>query len=222
MTSYPLIKSLIKSLHNQPLLIPLQPHTSQSIFHPRHLKPWTRGEFIESISRMCTKFGFWTPPIDGAEAQGGCSILSHSNGSVPHAWSMLIPTKQSVVVLMIVLKDIPSLALRNTFVDPIVFCIWEGDMTHSVCYRKPATVCPHPQVTMLMLGDGTTHVVFDSKRDWNRSLHPSCEYQGDMRLMYSISIGRKILYSSMKSQRVGITRERHSSSAGRIWSLMHP
>jgi len=126
------------------------------------------------------------------------------------------------MALMIVLKDIPSLAVRNTFVDPIVFCIWEGDMTHSVCYRKPATVRPHPQVTMLMIGDGTTHVVFDSKRNWNRSLHPSCEYQRNMRLMDSILIGRKILYSSMKSQRVAIIRERHSSSGGRIWPLMPP
>jgi len=126
------------------------------------------------------------------------------------------------MALMAVLKDIPSLAVRNTFVDPIVFCIWEGDMTHSVCYRKPTTVRLHPILTLLMIGNGASHVVFDSKRDWNRSLHPSCEYQGNMRLMDSISIGRKILYSSMKSRRVGIIRERHSSSAARIWSLMHP
>ena len=137
-TSYPLIKSLIKSHPDQPLLIPLQPHTSQSIIHPRHLKPWIRAEFIESISRTCAKFGFWTPATSDADAQGGCSILSHSNGSVPHAWSMLILSGE--MALMIVLKDIPSLAVRNTFVDPIVFCIWEGDMTHSVCYRDPTTV----------------------------------------------------------------------------------
>lgn len=139
-TSYALIKSLIKALPDQPLLIPLQPHTSQSIFHPRHLKPWTRGEFVESIARTCAEFGFWLPPRDGAEAQGGCSILSHSNGSVPHCWSMLEFTIRRLMMLMIVLKDIPSLASRNTLVDPIVFCIWEGDMTHSVCYRKPTTV----------------------------------------------------------------------------------
>ena len=94
MTSYPLIKSLIKSLPDQPLLIPLQPHTSQSISHPRHLKPWTRAEFVASITRTCITFGLWTPPTDDRVAQGGCSILSHSNGSVPHAWSMLIPIKR--------------------------------------------------------------------------------------------------------------------------------
>jgi hypothetical protein len=40
----------------------------------------------------------------------------------------------------LVLKDCPSLARRNTFVDPVVFCLWEGDVCHSFCYRKPATV----------------------------------------------------------------------------------
>jgi hypothetical protein len=117
---------------------------------------------------------------------------------------------------MIVLKEIPSLALRNTFVDPIVFCIWEGDMTHSVCYRKPTTVRPHPQVIMLMIGNGATHVVFDSKRNWNRVIYPSGKFHRSMRLICSISIGRRILYSSMRSQRDGIIRGQRSSLAGRI------
>jgi len=159
-TSYALIKSLIKFLPDQPLLIPLQPHTSQSIFHPRHLKPWARGEFVESISRTCTKFGFWTPATDDGEVQGGCSILSHSNGSVPHCWSIFISAKQRLLILMIVLKDILSLASRNTFVDPIVFCIWEGDMTHSVCYRKPTTV------RLLYI-----HLEVTEYRQWNFSCH---------------------------------------------------
>jgi len=93
LTSYALIKSLIKALPDQPLLIPLQPHTSQSIFHPRHLVPWTRSEFVESISRTSAKLGFWTSATHGGEVQGGCSVLSHSNGSVPHCWSMLISAK---------------------------------------------------------------------------------------------------------------------------------
>jgi hypothetical protein len=208
-TSFALIKSLIKSLPDQPLLIPLQPHTSQSIFHPRHLRPWTRAEFVESLSRTCTKFGFWTPPTNGAEVQGGCSILSHSNGSVPHAWSMLILSGENE--LMAVLKDIPSLALRDTFVDPIVFCIWEGDMTHSVCYRKPTTVRPYHQVTVLIIGNGTTHVIPDSKRNWNCSLYPSCKSHRGAWLMSSISTGRRIRCFSMRSQQVGIIQRQLSS-----------
>ena len=99
------------------------------------------------------------------------------------SWLEYALTQRRETTLMIVLKDIPSQALRNTFVDPIVFCIWEGDMTHSVCYRKPTTVRPPPRVILLILGNGTTHVVLDSKRNWNCALYPSCESHNSMKLM---------------------------------------
>ena len=41
---------------------------------------------------------------------------------------------------MAVLKDCPSLVKRNTFVDPVCFVLWEGDICHSFCYRTPKTV----------------------------------------------------------------------------------
>lgn len=37
------------------------------------------------------------------------------------------------------LKDLPALVARSTFVDPVVFCLWEGDVCHSFCYRTPST-----------------------------------------------------------------------------------
>lgn len=80
---------------------------------------------------------------------------------------------------MIVSKDIPEMALRNTFVDPIVFCIWEGDMTYSVCYRKPTTVSPFlllKWTDQLMTGNGTYLVILDSKRDRDCTLHPAGEF----------------------------------------------
>lgn len=40
----------------------------------------------------------------------------------------------------LVLKDCPGMTRRNTFIDPVVFCLWEGDVCHSFCYRKPVTV----------------------------------------------------------------------------------
>ncbi|KAL0250013.1 hypothetical protein I308_103316 [Cryptococcus tetragattii IND107] len=133
--SHLLIKHLIQSLPTHPLLIPLSPHTSQALFHHRHLQPWTRAELITAMKNICRKWGFWDgdddeskAPDEGGddreEAIGGVSMLSHSNGSVGHAW---------------ILKDCPSLIRRSTFVDPVVFCLWEGDVCHSFCYRKPST-----------------------------------------------------------------------------------
>ncbi|TXT09144.1 hypothetical protein VHUM_02618 [Vanrija humicola] len=117
-----LVDHLVKSLPTHPLLIPLPHYTSQAIFNRRFLRPWTRAEFTKAIKNACERWGFWTEGVDGAPDQGGVSMLSHSNGSVHHGW---------------ILKDIPSLTRRNTFVDPVVFCLWEGDVCYNFCYRKP-------------------------------------------------------------------------------------
>jgi hypothetical protein len=81
-----LIKHLIKSLPTHPLLIPIPPHTSQSVFHPRHLRPWSRPEVVNVMKRICTKWGFWEEGDDQTPSKGGVSMLSHSNGSVAHGW----------------------------------------------------------------------------------------------------------------------------------------
>ncbi|OCF35143.1 hypothetical protein I316_03185 [Kwoniella heveanensis BCC8398] len=121
--SHLLIKHLLTSLPTHPILIPLSPHTSQSLFHHRHLKPWTRLELVESMKSICTQWGFWDEHARGSN-KGGVSLLSHSNGSVSHGW---------------LLKDCPSIAKRSVFVDPVVFCLWEGDVCHNFCYRKPTS-----------------------------------------------------------------------------------
>jgi len=81
-----LIKHLIKSLPTHPLLIPIPPHTSQSVFHHRHLRPWSRPEVVSVMKRICTKWGFWEEGDAQTPSKGGVSMLSHSNGSVAHGW----------------------------------------------------------------------------------------------------------------------------------------
>lgn len=128
-----LVKHLVHSLPTHPILLPLANHTAQEIFDSRHLKPWTRPELVSMVRTVCQKWGFWTPGQDGRMARGGVSMMSHSNGSVHHGW---------------VLKDAPELVRRSTFVDPVVFSLWEGgellaplmlttDVCFSFCYRKP-------------------------------------------------------------------------------------
>lgn len=63
------------------------------------------------LRAACERWGFWAPGQDGRTGYGGVSMLSHSNGSVHHAW---------------VLKDAPEMVRRTCFVDPVVFCLWEG------------------------------------------------------------------------------------------------
>jgi len=82
--SHLLIKSLVTKLDSHPILVPLAPYTSQAVFHRRHLRPWTQDEVVEGMTAICKRWGFW----DGDKA-GGVSMMSHSNGSVAHAWCEL-------------------------------------------------------------------------------------------------------------------------------------
>jgi hypothetical protein len=94
-----LIKHLLKSLPTHPVVVPLAPHTAQSLFHHRHLRPWTRAELVESMKEICRKWGFWEEPQTGMRSRetdvGGVSLMSHSNGSVAHGWSECRPGLQA-------------------------------------------------------------------------------------------------------------------------------
>jgi hypothetical protein len=88
------------------------------IFHPRHLVPFSHLETVNSIKLACERWSFFDEAIDTSPSDG-IVIMSHSNGSVGHGW---------------LLKDCPSIAKRSAFVDPIVFCLWEGAICERFCW----------------------------------------------------------------------------------------
>ncbi|KZT62135.1 hypothetical protein CALCODRAFT_505727 [Calocera cornea HHB12733] len=112
------LHDLASELTSHPLLIPLQPHISQDILHPRHLAPPGRDETVASVKTAIEELGF----APDEEGNGGVVFLSHSNGTIAHAWMM---------------KDHPSLLRRSCFVDPVTFCLWEGDVCYNFVYRSP-------------------------------------------------------------------------------------
>jgi hypothetical protein len=104
------------------------------VFHPRHLKPPGREETISTIKAICKRWNFWTeadarrvsrkqqkdnvttsnvglPHHDNESIRRGIVVCSHSNGSIAHGW---------------LVNDAPEMILKNAFVDPVVFCLWEG------------------------------------------------------------------------------------------------
>ncbi|KAJ9097607.1 hypothetical protein QFC21_004641 [Naganishia friedmannii] len=166
------LETLVQRLPTNPIIVPLQPHVSMHVFHPRHLKPPGRDEMISTIKAICKRWDFWTD-ADARRASGqqredrgakvergekvamgaldtnalpssylmspagrqppsahprpirrGIVLCSHSNGSIAHGW---------------LVNDAPEMILRNAFVDPVVFCLWEGDVCYNFCYRKPRT-----------------------------------------------------------------------------------
>ncbi|KAI0375603.1 hypothetical protein BV20DRAFT_959597 [Pilatotrama ljubarskyi] len=137
------IEHVFVSLPEYPVLVPLLPHVSQEILHPRFLRPMGRREMTECLAGLLAELG-WAdldePTSDvsdteekaPAERKGnagvapvpkGVTMLSHSNGSFSHAW---------------MLKTHPRMVTRSCFVDPVTFCSWEGDLCYNFIYRPCA------------------------------------------------------------------------------------
>ncbi|KAF8517787.1 hypothetical protein JB92DRAFT_2904540 [Gautieria morchelliformis] len=109
------LQDFLRSLPSRPILIPLQPHISQNIFHPRFLNPLPREESVRCLTEIIGKMGWGDQGVD---------MLSHSNGSIFHAW---------------MLKSCPEIIRRSCFVDPVTFCSWEGDVCYNFVYRPCTT-----------------------------------------------------------------------------------
>ncbi|TDL29568.1 hypothetical protein BD410DRAFT_780011 [Rickenella mellea] len=115
------LHDLLKGHPDAPLLILLQPQISQDIIHPRYLKPMRRFETVKCLHGLLESLG-WIG--DTLKDNKGVTILSHSNGSYAHAWF---------------LKSYPALVIRSCFVDPVIFCSWEGDVCYNFFYRTCTT-----------------------------------------------------------------------------------
>ncbi|CAO1613899.1 unnamed protein product [Jaminaea pallidilutea] len=94
-----------------PLMIPLQPHTSQALFSPHFLKPLTHHEMIRCLRKVFRSLQ-WE----------GIQILSHSMGTIVHSW---------------LLKSLGSRVERSCFVDPVCVRLWIPDVAGNFVYRKP-------------------------------------------------------------------------------------
>ncbi|KAF8812512.1 hypothetical protein BYT27DRAFT_7182955 [Phlegmacium glaucopus] len=137
-----LLSHLFEKFVDRPILVPLQPHVSQNIFHPFFLKPLDRHQMADRLAGLIEELGWATllsrdknakemgfqgekveSPLTG-NTRRGITMLSHSNGSYTHAW---------------MLKEHPNIITRSCFVDPVTFCSWEGDVCYNFFYRPPTT-----------------------------------------------------------------------------------
>ncbi|TBU32806.1 hypothetical protein BD311DRAFT_686062 [Dichomitus squalens] len=128
------IEQLLVAVPDRPVLVPLLPHVSQEILHPRYLRPMGRHEMVEHLAGLIVELGWAdnkepTSEVSDCEekikatddrATKGVTLLSHSNGSFGHAW---------------LLKAHPGMITRSCFIDPVTFCSWEGDLCYNFIYR---------------------------------------------------------------------------------------
>ncbi|GAA5973276.1 hypothetical protein JCM11641_003047 [Rhodosporidiobolus odoratus] len=115
------VLSTSPSLHDRPILVLLQPHISMSFFKRGYLDPPDQKRCTDGLERVLRKFGF-------DEKAGGCTVLSHSNGTIVHGW---------------LVRDCPSLVARSCFVDAVCFKLWEPWVCHNFLVRKPQKPIEH-------------------------------------------------------------------------------
>ena len=78
-----LITSLLRRFSDRPLLVPMQPHISQRIFHGAYARPLDKRATVEGIVGAMRKHGF-VPEDDGncetttRDPRTGVTVLSHS------------------------------------------------------------------------------------------------------------------------------------------------
>jgi hypothetical protein len=157
-----LLSHMFDALPDCPILVPLQPHISQNIFHSSFLTPMNRHITADALAGLLTNLG-WADDETGstktaelgvgdekavATRSTGVTMLSHSkyvraplnvctpqsndrsvSGSFVHAW---------------MLKSYPNMVYRSCFVDPVAFCLWEGDVCNNFLYRTASNVCNDP------------------------------------------------------------------------------
>ncbi|GJE84212.1 alpha/beta hydrolase [Phanerochaete sordida] len=120
------LSNLLRAAKDRPVLVPLQPHVSQELFHPNYLKPMNRHQSADVLAELLEELGWARRRSDDSDSSvseepKGVTVLSHSNGSFLHAW---------------LLKAYPEMVSRSCFVDPVTFCSWEGDLCYNFIYRR--------------------------------------------------------------------------------------
>jgi len=120
---------LMKAIPEHPIVVPIQPHISHDIFHPRFISPMGRYEMVQCLAGLLRKLGWVSEDNSAGEPimsknLSGVIMFSHSNGSFAHAWFT---------------KAHPEMIARSCFVDPVTFCSWEGDVCYNFVYRRCTT-----------------------------------------------------------------------------------
>ncbi|BGP37379.1 hypothetical protein JCM10450v2_001288 [Rhodotorula kratochvilovae] len=110
-----------RALRRRPILVLLQPHISMSLFSRGFLDPVEQEQCAAGLERVLRKHGF-------DERAGGCTVLSHSNGTIVHGW---------------LLKHQPQLVARSCFVDPVAFQLYEPWVCYNALYARAKKPMEH-------------------------------------------------------------------------------
>ena len=96
------IVHLFDTFRDRPVLILIQPHISQDIFHPRYLQPMTRHQMADRLARLLQRLNWVDLPEDepsesSEETEMRCSFTGNRQGV-----TMLSHSKYVLVFLYLV------------------------------------------------------------------------------------------------------------------------
>lgn len=113
--TWPLLKILgpPSKPYNRPFIAPMQPWIAHDIFSSEFLTPWDAIEAAETIRAIVRRHNLTR-----------INVLSHSKGTVTHAW---------------LIKRLGDAVVRSCFVDPVCFELWAPHLCYRFLYKEPET-----------------------------------------------------------------------------------
>lgn len=140
-----LLSHMFETMTDRPILVLLQPHISQDVFHPRFLQPMSRHQMARSLHALLKSLE-WTHAEDPEESprceeeqevikslveeRKGITLVSHSKyvvGSIDiRLHTLMVYRISGSYTHAWMLKEHPRVVTRSCFVDPVTFCSWEG------------------------------------------------------------------------------------------------
>lgn len=89
------IEKVLVALPDHPILVPLLPHVSQEILHPRYLRPMGRKEMTECLAGLIAELG-WAdlevPSPETSDSEEKCAVEAHTK-KVPKGVTVLSHSK---------------------------------------------------------------------------------------------------------------------------------
>ncbi|GAA5867473.1 hypothetical protein JCM3774_002914 [Rhodotorula dairenensis] len=141
-----------RALRRRPILVLLQPHISMSFFQRGYLDPPDQKRCTTGLARALRLHRM-------DERAGGCTVLSHSNGTIVHGW---------------LLKDCPELVTRSCLVDPVSFMLYEPWVCARALYNKPSAPIEFLMRYFVMRELGIAHML-SRTFEWTSNLLFPCE-----------------------------------------------
>ena len=109
------LRHLNRAFPRREIILMAQGQTAMMPTHRNYCNPPSSQDTIAALEIIADKYNI--------DQKGGWTVLSHSFGTITHAW---------------IVKHLrPEYLKRSIMVDPVCFRLWESDVCYNFLYRRP-------------------------------------------------------------------------------------